>query len=112
MLPPLVLDGVITRTAIVHAAAWKEMFDGYLTKAAKRDGERFVPFDKTADYDAYVDGKSREDGTRSFLTSRGITLPEGNPDDPAGAETISGLSSRKNDIVQRRIRQDGVAVFS
>ena len=105
------LDGVITKTATVHAAAWKEMFDAYLAKAAKRAGERFTPFDKLADYDAYVDGKSREDGTRSFLTSRGITLPEGGPDDMAGADTISALSNRKNDIVQRRIRQDGVAVY-
>jgi len=105
------LDGVITKTATVHAAAWKEMFDAYLAKAAKRAGERFTPFDKLADYDAYVDGKSREDGTRSFLTSRGITLPEGGPDDMAGADTISALSNRKNDIVQRRIREDGVAVY-
>lgn len=105
------LDGVITKTATVHAAAWKEMFDAYLQKAAKRSGGRFVPFDTAADYDAYVDGKSREDGTRSFLTSRGVTLPEGDADDPADGETISGLSNRKNEIVQRRIREDGVEVY-
>lgn len=105
------LDGVITKTATVHAAAWKEMFDAYLAMVARSSGERFVPFDKVTDYDAYVDGKSREDGTRSFLTSRGITLSEGEPDDPASAGTVSGLSNRKNDIVLRRIRQDGVEVY-
>ncbi|MEO7015144.1 MAG: beta-phosphoglucomutase family hydrolase [Leifsonia sp.] len=105
------LDGVITRTATVHAAAWKEIFDAYLMEAAKRDHQRFVPFDEMADYDAYVDGKSREDGTRSFLESRKITLPEGHPDDPSGAETIAGLSNRKNDILERRIREDGVQVY-
>lgn len=105
------LDGVITQTAAVHAAAWKEMFDAYLKERAQRHGEAFVPFDKVADYDAYVDGKSREDGTRSFLTSRGITLPEGEPDDKEADETVYGLSNGKNDIVQRRIREDGVAVY-
>jgi len=105
------LDGVITRTATVDAAAWKEMFDAYLTEAAQRDHEPFVPFDEIADYDAYVDGKSREDGTRSFLESRKITLPEGRPEDPPGAETIAGLSNRKNDILERRIREDGVHVY-
>lgn len=105
------LDGVITRTATVHAAAWKEMFDAYLEKAAKRDHAPFVPFDEITDYDAYVDGRSREDGARAFLESRKITLPEGQPDDAAGAETIAGLSNRKNDIVERRIREDGVQAY-
>ncbi|GAB3610018.1 beta-phosphoglucomutase family hydrolase [Humibacter ginsengiterrae] len=105
------LDGVITKTATVHTAAWKEMFDAYLHQVAERSGERFVPFDPVADYDAYVDGKAREDGTRSFLDSRGITLPEGAADDPAGAETVSGLSNRKNEIVLRRIHEDGVQVY-
>jgi len=105
------LDGVLTRTAEVHAAAWKEMFDGYLRERARRTGQPFVPFDPVRDYDAYVDGRPREDGTRSFLASRGIELPEGGPGDPPGAETIRGLSARKNEIVLRRIREDGVAAY-
>ena len=105
------LDGVLTQTASVHAAAWQEMFDAYLRKRAARSGEPFRPFDPVADYDAYVDGRPRADGTRAFLASRGITLPEGGPDDPAGAETVSGLSTAKNEIVLRRIAEGGVTAF-
>lgn len=105
------LDGVLTQTAKVHAAAWKEMFDTYLQGRADQRGEPFVAFDPVGDYDAYVDGKPRGDGTRSFLKSRGIELPEGGPDDPAGAETVRGLGNAKNQIVLRRIREDGVAVY-
>ncbi|HVN12783.1 MAG TPA: beta-phosphoglucomutase family hydrolase [Kineosporiaceae bacterium] len=104
------LDGVITQTATVHAAAWKEMFDGFLRRRADGRGEPFVPFD-AQDYDRYVDGRPRADGVRSFLRSRGIELPEGSPDDPAGADTVNGLGNRKNEVVQRRIRQDGVEVY-
>src|SRR5215831_5705209 len=92
------LDGVLTQTAKVHAAAWKEMFDDYLRERAKRTGEPFVPFDPVADYD---DGKPRADGTRSFLESRGIELPEGQDDDPPRAETVHGLGNRKNELVLR-----------
>jgi beta-phosphoglucomutase family hydrolase len=105
------LDGVLTKTAEVHAAAWKEMFDAYLQTRARRAGGAFVAFDPVGDYDAYVDGKPRADGTRSFLAARGIELPEGGPDDPAGAETVHGLGNRKNEIVLRRIRHDGVAAY-
>lgn len=105
------LDGVLTQTAKVHAAAWKEMFDDYLRQRAKRCGEPFVPFDAVADYEAYVDGKPRADGTRSFLASRGITLPEGTPADPPTAETVQGLSTRKNKLVLDLIRRDGVHVY-
>jgi beta-phosphoglucomutase family hydrolase len=105
------LDGVLTQTAKVHAAAWKEMFDAYLAERARRTGDTFRPFDEISDYDAYVDGKPRADGTRSFLQSRGITLPEGTPDDPAGAETISGLSTRKNELLLQRLRTGGVQVY-
>jgi beta-phosphoglucomutase family hydrolase len=101
------LDGVLTKTAKVHAAAWKEMFDAYLHER----GGRFVPFDAVADYDAYVDGKPRYEGVSSFLESRGITLPEGDDEDPPGAETIHGLGNRKNEIVLRRIREDGVEAY-
>jgi beta-phosphoglucomutase family hydrolase len=102
------MDGVLTRTATVHAAAWKQMFDEFLRE---RDGDSFTPFDPEADYDTYVDGKRREDGTRSFLESRGIELPEGSPDDPAGAATINGLSSRKNELVLEKLRDDGVELY-
>jgi beta-phosphoglucomutase family hydrolase len=105
------LDGVLTQTASVHAAAWKEMFDAFLTTWAQRSGEPFVPFDPVQDYDDYVDGKPRADGTRSFLASRGITLPEGTPEDPSDAETIHGLSNRKNEVLLRRLRTVGVQVY-
>jgi beta-phosphoglucomutase family hydrolase len=105
------LDGVLTSTAKVHAAAWKEMFDAFLGRWSQRTGRPFAQFDVVADYDAYVDGKPRNDGTRDFLASRGIELPEGSADDPPGAETIIGLGDLKNDIVQRRIRTDGVQAY-
>jgi beta-phosphoglucomutase family hydrolase len=105
------LDGVLTKTAKVHDAAWKEMFDGFLRDASRRTGQQFVPFDPVKDYDEYVDGKPREDGTRSFLASRGIELPEGSEDDPPDAETVHGLSNRKNQIVLKRIRTDGVEAY-
>jgi beta-phosphoglucomutase family hydrolase len=105
------LDGVLTQTAKVHAAAWKEMFDDYLRERAERTGEPFVPFDSNADYAAYVDGKPRYDGVRSFLESRGIELPQGTPDDPPGAETVAGLGNRKNDLVLALIERDGVEAY-
>lgn len=105
------LDGVLTDTASVHTKAWKAMFDAFLSQRAQRTGEPFVPFDPAADYQQYVDGKKREDGVRSFLESRKIELPEGNPDDPGDAETIYGLGNRKNDMFQEVLKKDGVEVF-
>jgi beta-phosphoglucomutase family hydrolase len=105
------LDGVLTRTATVHAAAWKEMFDGYLRQHAEQSNIPFVPFDTVGDYDAYVDGKPRADGTRSFLKSRGIELPEGTAADPPEANTVQGLGARKNEIVLRMIHRDGVEAY-
>jgi beta-phosphoglucomutase family hydrolase len=105
------LDGVLTQTAKVHAAAWKQTFDEYLRARAERDGEEFKEFDKVADYDEYVDGKPRYDGVRSFLESRGIKLPEGNHDDPPTAETVSGIGNRKNDLVLRLIKEQGVEAY-
>ena len=105
------MDGVVTQTAVVHAAAWKEMFDEFLRKHAESTGTEFVPFDPHADYDAYVDGKPRLDGTRAFLASRGIDLPEGTPDDPPGTPTIYGLSNRKNDLVLAKLAAGGVQVY-
>jgi beta-phosphoglucomutase family hydrolase len=105
------LDGVLTDTASVHTKAWKAMFDAYLSERAERTGEKFVPFDPAVDYRQYVDGKKREDGVKSFLDSRGIQLPEGNPDDPGDAETIYGLGNRKNEMFQKVLEKDGVEVF-
>jgi beta-phosphoglucomutase family hydrolase len=105
------MDGVVTQTAVVHAAAWKEMFDDFLRQRAESTGTAFVPFDAHADYDAYVDGKPRLDGTRSFLESRGIDLPEGTPDDPPGTPTVYGLSNRKNDLVLAKLAAGGVQVY-
>ncbi|MEU5046325.1 beta-phosphoglucomutase family hydrolase [Streptomyces griseorubiginosus] len=101
------LDGVVTKTAVVHAAAWKEMFDAFLRE---REGEDFRPFDDH-DYDQYVDGLPRADGVRAFLASRGIDLPEGSADDPPGAETVHGLGNRKNALVLEKIRTDGVEAY-
>ncbi|MGP3950621.1 HAD family hydrolase [Streptomyces sp. 7N604] len=105
------LDGVLTRTAKVHAAAWKEMFDAYLRQRADREGAPFVPFDAVRDYDEYVDGRPRADGVRTFLAARGIDLPEGAPDDPPDAETVHGLGTRKNDLVLRKIEEEGVQAY-
>jgi beta-phosphoglucomutase family hydrolase len=106
------LDGVLTQTAKVHAAAWKAMFDAYLRSRAQDTGEQFRPFDDVRDYDDYVDGRPRYDGVRAFLQSRDIELPEGNPDDPPSAETIHGLGNRKNEIVLGMIRKDGVEPYA
>src|SRR5215211_2798429 len=105
------LDGVLTQTAKVHAAAWKQMFDGFLRERAERTGEPFEPFDRPTDYDEYVDGKPRLDGVRSFLESRGIELPMGSPSDPPEAETIHALGTRKNELVLALIREQGVEAY-
>ncbi|MGO9763740.1 MAG: HAD family hydrolase [Solirubrobacteraceae bacterium] len=105
------LDGVLTQTAKVHAAAWKRAFDEFLRRRAADRGERFVAFDELGDYDEYVDGKPREDGVRSFLASRGIELPEGEPQDAPDAGTVHGLGNHKNEIVLRMIREDGVQPY-
>ncbi len=104
------LDGVLTRTATVHAAAWKEMFDDFLRRRAAQTGEAFVPFDIHADYDRFVDGKKRADGVRSFLAARGISLPDGRPDDPPAAATVFGLGNRKNELVLAKLA-GGVEVY-
>jgi beta-phosphoglucomutase family hydrolase len=105
------MDGVLTRTAELHAAAWKQMFDEYLSRRAASEGGKFVPFDEVKDYDNFVDGRSRLDGTREFLRARGIELPEGSPDDPPGTQTVYGLSNQKNQLVQQLIAERGVAVY-
>jgi HAD superfamily hydrolase (TIGR01509 family) len=95
----------------VHDAAWKEMFDSFLRERAESTGQPFVPFDPVKDYDEYVDGKPRADGTRSFLESRGIELPEGSPDDPPDAQTVNGLGNRKNVILLKLIKENGVEAY-
>jgi len=105
------LDGVLTDTARVHTRAWKSMFDGYLERRAQRAHTAFVPFDPVEDYRTYIDGKRRQDGVRSFLASRNIELPEGNPDDPSTAETVNGLGNRKNALFQQVLEKQGVEVF-
>jgi beta-phosphoglucomutase family hydrolase len=105
------LDGVLTKTAGLHAAAWKEMFDGFLATRAERLATEFVPFDVSADYARYVDGKPRNDGVRSFLESREIALPEGASRDAPHTETIAGLGNRKNELVLELLRRHGVEPF-
>jgi beta-phosphoglucomutase family hydrolase len=105
------LDGVLTDTANLHAAAWKQMFDEYLQRRAVVRGEAFRPFEIATDYRLYVDGKPRFDGVRDFLTSRGIRLPEGTPDDPPQAETVGGLGNRKNALVNDAIDTVGVEPY-
>jgi beta-phosphoglucomutase family hydrolase len=116
-LPPSIhaclfdMDGVLTKTATLHAAAWKDAFDEFLRRRSQETGEPFVPFDEVADYLRFVDGKPRADGVRSFLASRGIELAEGAPDDAATEPTVHGVGNLKNGFVQQRIRRDGVDVF-
>jgi beta-phosphoglucomutase family hydrolase len=104
------LDGVLTRTATVHFAAWKETFDRALRDLAEEQGTAFTPFEQP-DYDRYVDGRPRLDGTRGFLESRGIQLPLGDPDDSPTARTIHGLSNAKNDLVLRKLEEGQVEVY-
>ncbi|WP_073264756.1 beta-phosphoglucomutase family hydrolase [Cryptosporangium aurantiacum] len=101
------LDGVVTRTAAQHAKAWKTMFDQFLAEYAQGQ----APFDVDTDYLRYVDGRKRLDGTRAFLASRGITLPEGTPSDTAADHTVLGLSNAKNALVLDLIAAEGVEVF-
>ena len=105
------LDGVITDTASVHAAAWKRTFDRYLREVSEREGTPFEPFEINPDYFRYVDGKPRYDGVDSFLRSRGITLEWGDPDDPPGRVTVCGLGNSKNAMFNEVLRSSGVQVF-
>ena len=105
------LDGVLTDTASIHADCWKQAFDDYLRQHAARTGEPFVEFDAAGDYHDYVDGKPRYDGVRSFLASRGIELPEGDPADPSGMDTICALGNLKNALVNETLARDGVEPY-
>ena len=105
------LDGVVTRTAKVHAASWKRIFDDYLSQRAKKTGQPFKPFDIIVDYRRYVDGKPRQDGAESFLRARGIDLPLGGPDDGPDEETVNGLANRKDHYFNEALDRRGVDVF-
>ncbi len=106
------LDGVVTKTALVHAAAWKETFDEYLRLREKRDGEPFREFTHQYDYLPYVDGKPRYKGVQSFLESRGINIPFGDPSDSPDKETVCGLGNQKNDKFNEVLKAQGAEVFT
>jgi beta-phosphoglucomutase family hydrolase len=105
------MDGVVTATAVVHAAAWKKLFDDYLRQRAAEIGEAFVPFDEHADYERYVDGKTRYDGVRSFLESRGIDLTDGSPDDPPGTDSVCAMGNDKDTYFMAHVREHGVEAY-
>jgi beta-phosphoglucomutase family hydrolase len=106
------LDGVLTQTALVHNAAWKQTFDAFLRTWSTQHGQDFVPFDSGADYHRYVDGRPRADGVRTFLASRGITLPEGTPDDGPDQQTVNGVGNKKNELVLQKIKEGAVQVYT
>ena len=106
------LDGVLTQTAVLHAAAWKQAFDQYLRARAAARGEPFVAFDATSDYARHVDGKPRADGVRSFLAARGITLPEGRASDRPPAQTVQAIGNRKDDLFEQLLHERRVATFA
>ncbi|MFP4476457.1 MAG: trehalose-phosphatase [Desulfatibacillaceae bacterium] len=105
------LDGVLVDTAALHARAWKRMFDDYLEKRARREGTQYRPFDLTDDYLPYVDGKPRLDGIVDFLSSRGIEIDTGSPDDPPERETVHGLGRRKNEMFVEYLEKEGARVY-
>jgi beta-phosphoglucomutase family hydrolase len=105
------MDGVLTNTAAVHAAAWKQTFDEFLQGEVLRTATTWVPFDIERDYEQYVDGEPRDDGVRNFLASRGITLPEGAEGEPADTRSVMALANRKNELVLEVMKREGVSVF-
>jgi len=105
------LDGVLTQTATVHAAAWSDAFDAFLARWAEQTDEEFVPFDPVDDYLHYVDGRPRLDGVRTFLHARNIHLPEGDAADTPESMTNRGIANHKNEMVHDRLRRDGAVVY-
>jgi beta-phosphoglucomutase family hydrolase len=105
------MDGVLTNTALVHAAAWGMAFDAFLKEEAKRTGKTYAPFDKEGDYEKYVDGEPRDDGVRNFLAARDIGLREGSDADSPDVRSVKGLGNRKNDLVLQKMKDEGVKVF-
>jgi len=106
------LDGVLIESAALHAAAWTQAFDELIWARTERTHGTFAPFNPVIDYPRYLHGRPRLDGVRAFLASRGIRLPEGSSSDPAGAETVHGLATRKNEILRSRVDDQGVAAFT
>jgi len=105
------LDSVLTTSTTVHVAAWADTFDSFLMARTARQSERFIPFDRDADYQAHLAERPRLEGVRTFLASRGISLPEGTPDDPPNAETVHGLANRKTQAVKHHLAREGVAAY-
>jgi beta-phosphoglucomutase family hydrolase len=105
------MDGVITKTALTHAASWKKMFDEYLKKRETEHGEKFVEFTHAGDYLPYVDGRPRYQGVQTFLESRGIDIPFGDPSDSPGAESVCGLGNRKNIVFNDVLNKEGVEMY-
>jgi beta-phosphoglucomutase family hydrolase len=105
------MDGVLTQTAKLHCAAWKQIFDEYLRKRSLATGEPFAPFDAASDFEQRVDGRLRVDGVRSFLASRSIHLPDGEETDSSDAETASGLAQRKDEIFVHLLKHEGAETF-
>lgn len=105
------LDGVITQTAEIHGKAWKKMFDEYLKMREERDGEPFKEFTHSGDYLPFVDGKPRYNGVKSFLESRGISIPMGDPSDSADMETVCGLGNKKNKAFRQIVEEQGAQVY-
>lgn len=105
------LDGVVTSTATLHARAWKDAFDEYLAELSAAKGVTHDAFDERADYERYVDGRPRYDGVRSFLASRDLELPDGDPDDPPEARTVCGLGNRKNERFLELLQTQGAQTY-
>ena len=105
------LDGVITKTARLHAAAWKRLFDDYLKRVTAKAGRAFAPFDLEEDYRVHLDGKPRHDGVKDFLNSRGLNLPFGTPSDSADQETLYGLGNQKDAYFDAALEKTGVEVY-
>src|SRR5215470_14200516 len=105
------LDGVVTDTATLHAAAWKGLFDEVLADARAHAGRPARPFDPAEDYRRYVDGRGRKDGVAAFLDARGIHVPTGAAEDPSGTWSMHGLAARKNDLFLDQVAEHGVHAF-
>jgi beta-phosphoglucomutase family hydrolase len=105
------MDGVITRTAVVHSSAWKKMFNEYLHYRERQYNERFREFTHADDYLSFVDGRPRYEGVNSFLRSRGIAIPFGEPEDEPRKETVCGLGNRKNEFFNQVLEEEGVGVY-
>lgn len=105
------MDGVVTRTALVHARAWEKMFNEYLRSRERQFDEPFPQFTHEADYLPFVDGRPRYEGVSSFLKSRSISIPFGNPDDKPGKDTVCGLGNRKNELFNQTLEEEGVGVY-